>query len=101
MDSDDICEITDNATRLWWRGFPVVTAIQALTNLATFEQSPSEILMASELIIQECWDTLEDLWTNPAIQIRTAVTECFLNLSMTEKGAAKFLAEGGASQRRM
>ena len=87
--------------RVWWRGFPVVSALQALTNLATYQPSPSSPSQAADLIVSECWPVLEDLWTSNAIQIRTAVTECFLNLSMADSAAAKFLADEARSERRM
>lgn len=89
------------STSKWWRGFPVVTGIQALTNLATFQESPSDPEFTANYIIDESWTTLEDLWTDPAIQLRTAVTECFVNLAMVDEGAARFITEGESSKRRM
>ena len=85
----------------WWQGFPIVTAVQALTNLATYQASADKPDLAADLIIQECWDVLEDLWTTDVMPIRVAVTECFANLTLADAGVEKFVTEGSRSKARM
>ena len=85
----------------WWRGYPLVSALQALTNLASYQPSPSNPFITAEVITNECWSTLEDLWTSEVLQVRTAATQCFCNLCSTAPGATKFLSDGPLSKRRM
>ncbi|KAL9059009.1 MAG: hypothetical protein Q9162_001397 [Coniocarpon cinnabarinum] len=96
-----LSEEDSNSDVAWWRGFPVVSAVQALTNLAAYQPSPSNPAQTSELIVSECWPVLEDLWTSNAVQIRTCVTQCFVNLIDSGPAIPKFESDGGRSDRRI
>ena len=74
-------------------------AVQALTNLATYQSSSGDPSFAANRILESCFDKLEDLWTEASIAVRTAVTECFVNLSLVDAGAAKFITDKRAKVR--
>lgn len=77
--------------RRWWRGFPVLNALQSLANLATLQGTSAETAdYAPEYIIKRAWDTIEDAWQSDATALRTAATELILNLTQAQGGMAKF-----------
>lgn len=73
----------------YWRGYPVLSALQALANLATLQYSadPDRVITA---IVATCWEDFDEQFQSTTPALRTAATELILNLSQGAAGLAKF-----------